>query len=418
MKSYQTVLVTICIMLSAYSLNGQQFIDDPTSVEYFSFVNYDTNTILHPGGGEVLTHFFSRLDTLIFRGEGQINIIHIGGSHIQTDVYSHQVRKKLQNLQPGMNGGRGLVFPISVTGSNNPRNYSVSWTGRWQHCRNTQRNLICNYGLTGMMAVTNDTLATITISNRDSEHKYNTTLLRVFHFDPALAYSVGLASEDAWLVNTITEYPAGYTEIKLNAPVDTFTLEFFRSPDQSSYIEFYGVQLISDDPGIVYHSLGVNGASIPSFLRANLLQEQLSLINPDLVILSLGTNDGFSKNFDPVVYKNNYIQLIEKIKATAPKADIIITVPNDVYLGRKRPNQNTRYQERVIYELAETFNCNIWNFFQVMGGINSVPVWYRNGMIQKDRIHFTPKGYLLKGDLFFNAIIKSYGNHLEKITEL
>lgn len=417
MNLIKCLTITTILILSFTEVYGQLPPDDPTEVETHGFVNYDTNYILHPLGEAVLEHFFTKLDTLIFRGYGRVSILHIGGSHIQTDVYSHRMRSRLQNLQPGMNGGRGFIFPAAIAGTNNPRNFIVSYTGNWESCRNTQRNKTCNLGMGGMMVTTADSMATITFRPRSADEPFRTNLIRVYHYDPGSIYQVGLVSPDPYLLNSI-EYISnsiGYTEIRLNEPVDTFTIEMYRNHSDPSSFELYGIEILSDDPGVVYHSVGVNGASIPSFLRCNLLQEQVKIIRPDLVILSLGTNDAYSTSFDPDVYKRNYQQLIEVIKSASPQADILLTVPNDVYYKRRRANINTTLQEDVIYQLAIENGYGVWNFFQVMGGLNSVPQWYSNGMMKKDRIHFTPKGYFLKGDLFFSAMMKSYGQHLEKL---
>ncbi|MFO7722059.1 MAG: hypothetical protein R6V49_02450 [Bacteroidales bacterium] len=272
---------------------------DPLAVDQYSFVNYDTNYIVGPGNIALLSHFFSRLDTLMFRGTGQVNIVHIGGSHIQTDVYTHRMRTSLQNFQPGLNGGRGLIFPVAMAGTNNPRNFTVSSSGNWQSCRNTQRKRTCNLGLTGMMVATSDTFATISISGRNAGDQYPASVIRVLYHDPAMLYRVNLATDDPYLINSIDDYrDLGYVEIRLNKTVEDFTLEFSRdAAGEPALLELFGIEMLTDDPGIIYHSVGVNGASIPSFLRCNLLQEHLSLVNPDLVILSLGTNDAFSKNF-------------------------------------------------------------------------------------------------------------------------
>ena len=42
-----------------------------------------------------------------------------------------------------------------------------------------------------------------------------------------------------------------------------------------------------DNSGIKYHSIGVNGASVPSYLRCDYLMDQLKLVKPDLVIFPL-----------------------------------------------------------------------------------------------------------------------------------
>ena len=39
-------------------------------------------------------------------------------------------------------------------------------------------------------------------------------------------------------------------------------------------ITIYGIQFESDNPGIIYHAMGVNGADLPSYLKCNLMQKQ------------------------------------------------------------------------------------------------------------------------------------------------
>lgn len=389
--------------------------DNPWEVDRYPFVNYDTNYIFNPVNPEILQGFFGKLDTLLFQGKGQVSILHLGGSHIQTDVYTHRVRTRLQALQPGTHGGRGLIFPVTMAGSNNPRNYSVSYSGHWNKCKNTERNRSCNLGISGMVVYTSDSAVTLTIRNQPAPAGSNHTLIRVFHFDALNTYRISLLTDDPFLVHSVeTDIMKGFTDIRLNYPVDTFTLEMYRVSNQPSVFELYGIELKSDEPGIIYSALGVNGASIPSFLRCNLLKSQMQTLNPDLVIISLGTNDGFAKQFDQEVYKENYARLLNQLREACPHAEFILTVPNDVYIKKRRTNKNTSLQEEVIYQLAEQYHCGIWNFFQVMGGLNSVPLWYTNGMMQKDRIHFTARGYLLKGDLLFSALMKSYGQYLGK----
>ena len=49
-----------------------------------------------------LDNFFSKIDSLIFTGEGNINIIHMGGSHMQADVFSNKIRENLMQFYPSI----------------------------------------------------------------------------------------------------------------------------------------------------------------------------------------------------------------------------------------------------------------------------------------------------------------------------
>ncbi|MDF1550741.1 MAG: GDSL-type esterase/lipase family protein, partial [Bacteroidales bacterium] len=173
----------------------------------------------------------------------------------------------------------------------------------------------------------------------------------------------------------------------------------------------------NEDPGFIYHSIGINGASFTSFLRCNLLEKQLKALNPDMIIISLGTNDAYTTKFKPEFYKANYEEMIRKIKKVAPNAAILNTVANDSYLFRRYPNKNTQLAADVIYQVAKKHNCGVYDFYDVMGGLNSSSVWYKENLMVKDKIHFNREGYLLNGDLLFNAFIKAYDNHLVKLNK-
>ena len=67
-----------------------------------------------------------QLTDMIQTGQGKLNFYHIGGSHLQADIYSHDFRTFLQSNWPGLSGERGLVFPYSLAHTNNPTNYNFS----------------------------------------------------------------------------------------------------------------------------------------------------------------------------------------------------------------------------------------------------------------------------------------------------
>jgi lysophospholipase L1-like esterase len=52
----------------------------------------------------------------------------------------------------------------------------------------------------------------------------------------------------------------------------------------------------------------------------------------------------------------------------------------------------------------------VWDLYGVMGEEGSVHDWLNNGLIKKDRLHFTVTGYQLIADLLFEAIMKDWQN--------
>ncbi len=74
---------------------------------------------------KVLKDFFEKLKENENSRDQKINIVHIGDSHIQSDLMTNEVRKKLQ--QQFGNGGRGLVFPYQLAKTNGSYNERFSF---------------------------------------------------------------------------------------------------------------------------------------------------------------------------------------------------------------------------------------------------------------------------------------------------
>jgi lysophospholipase L1-like esterase len=140
----------------------------------------------------------------------------------------------------------------------------------------------------------------------------------------------------------------------------------------------------------------------------------LIALDPDWIILSIGTNDANSRYFKPEEYRQNYDSLISVITEAVPDAAILITVPNDSYLYRRYVNRNTDEVKKVIEQMAAKYNCGVWDFYTIMGGLNSINAWQQFNLAKRDGIHFTVNGYILIGDLFFDAFLRSYEDHLSE----
>ncbi|MCF6365086.1 MAG: GDSL-type esterase/lipase family protein [Bacteroidales bacterium] len=407
----KTAILLYFIFGFIFSVNAQDY-----SYKSYNFIRYDKNKIDFPGDSSQFGNLFSKLDKVIKTGEGKINVIHIGGSHIQAGRYTEVVRKKMQTFFPGLNGGRGLLFPFRMAKTNGPKNYSISYTGNWETCRNVEKKQ-CNLGITGISASTTEKNTSISIKFKEDYIHYDFNKIIVFNKINEATYKIEPVEINC--LYEINEFPEkGYTEIITEDYLQTIKLKFVQTDTIQNNFTLYGIYLENDNPGVVYNDVGINGASVPSFLKCNLLEQQTEVLKPDLVILSLGTNDTYTTNFRPDYYKNNYMQLIKSIKKASPETAILFTVPNDSYYRRKNPNENTAKAEDVMYKLAEELGCGVWDFYKIMGGYNSAFLWHKEKLMQNDLIHFTKKGYQIKGDLLFSAILKAYGNHIDYINKL
>jgi lysophospholipase L1-like esterase len=365
-----------------------------------------------------MRYFHLSLDSLSKGYRRRVNVVHIGDSHIQADMFSGKVREHFYKDSLIGNGGRGFVFPYSAVRTNNPVNIKVSYTGQWTGCRNVEKSKTCNWGLSGITAATTDSSATFTINpNTNPEYIYPVSRVRIFYdvADPTF-FTVKLLAEEGRVVSRQI-HPKGFAEFILKAPLDQITVAFEKNKPTQTGFTLQGVTLESESRGMQYHAIGINGAEVTSFLR-NTLEPQLEMLNPDLVIISLGTNDAYFDEFDEKAFKRNYGTLIQRIKKASPKASILLTTPGDCYRARKYVNYNNVKATKQIMELAEETGCVVWNFYEIMGGLRSINQWYTHGMATKDKIHLTKKGYSLQGDLLYEALKNDYLKYTAKHSKL
>jgi lysophospholipase L1-like esterase len=167
----------------------------------------------------------------------------------------------------------------------------------------------------------------------------------------------------------------------------------------------------NDFNGITYHSMGVNGASLQSWLRCERLEEQLAFVKPDVAIMAVGINDANvpKGQFSKEMFKARYNNLLSKIYAVNPNCAVIFITNNDcvVRVGRRSYglNENTAIVQKAMYELAKEHNAAVWDLYEIMGGLGSITVWNEVGLANKDRVHFLVPGYNLLGDMLYNAIV-------------
>jgi len=141
------------------------------------------------------------------------------------------------------------------------------------------------------------------------------------------------------------------------------------------------------------------------------LDNQLIRERPDLVIISLGTNDAFSGSSRTKFYEK-IDHLVNKIKTLSPQAVILFTTPSDAL--KKNPLTGVfmalpdlEYVVSVIVKYANDHKLAYWNLHQVMGGSYSINTWFQRKMAAPDRIHFNGKGYNMFADWLFEAFAAS-----------
>ena len=133
----------------------------------------------------------------------------------------------------------------------------------------------------------------------------------------------------------------------------------------------------------------------------------MPVLNPDLVIISLGTNESFDKQSGEQ-YFANLNQMIQGIKDKNPQACVLVMTPPPSILHRKYKNTFIEKYAELIEENANVKNYAVWDLLQVFGGNKSIKRNASKGYMARDKVHYSKAGYEKQGELFFEAFLQSY----------
>ena len=386
----------------------------------YNFAHFERNHLIFPGDSTAMERFYQKMDSVIFFGQGNVSIMHIGGSHVQGGMFTQQFRDNLLNISTNLIGGQNFVFPFTAGKTNNPSHFMVSYTGEWTYCRNAvRRETDKRMGLAGAAVTTTDPEASISIVTRE---RYPSDCQPEYKFNKATI--LGFSETE----NVVPVVSCNGTVIqgKYDELLSTYS---FQLPDYTDSIcilfksvagEFTltGVLLENEMPGISVHGVGVNGASVPSYLRCDDFERDLDLIKPDLIIFGIGINDAAEKDFEKETFKQNYGELISIMQRVNPDCALLFVTNNDSFKRLKKKkyevNTNGKVVQQAFMEMAKVYGAAVWDQFDVMGGLRSMQDWEKAGLAQKDKVHFTRDGYRLMGDLLYNALIENYMQHVRQ----
>jgi lysophospholipase L1-like esterase len=408
------ILAIFSAILLSSALMGQD--EMGTIALKYPFLDTSKNHLEFYGERTGMDRLYEKLDRVIFEGQGKVNIVHVGGSHVQGGTLSHTLRMHMGQLAPELGVERGFLFPHRLANTNMPRNIYVKKIGTWEGCRNSIPRNQCPWGVSGIDAITRDPEAAFILQSfADGSKTSGFTEWRIFeHMSTNTMSPVVHPKPDS----SALDEKAGVRRYFYAESQDSVYVTF----DQGSGAPLYtlqGIQMVRDEPGVVYHALGVNGASTKSFLRSENFIEQAAYLAPDLVIFGLGINDAYKLDSEwrPEEYKMRYDTLVQWFRSVNPECEFIFMTNNDSYYKRRVPNEHALDVVREMKRLSREHNTGFWDLFGVMGGLNSIALWEENGLAKSDKVHFTRKGYTLNSDLLFWAFWEDYEKHLKKLAD-
>jgi len=342
-------------------------------------------SLLHP--------FFEKLIHLETRKKGKVNIVHIGDSHIQPDFLTSAVRQPLQ--QKFGDGGYGFIFPYTINKQVATRPYYFASNATWQICRNNQPHKCepgTEFGLSGYGFSTNAEQFVFSVEAREDKHKFNT---------------IKIVSPSASLYSFKQKYQLQEPFVSVyhqKNPISS--ISFFPTKKQELY-SLNGLIVEKDASGLIYHNIGTVGSKASDFNGNPLFFEQLPVLQPDLVIISLGTNE----SFDGIAVENYIEQMelfIDNIRKFCPGVPVLITTPPMSLLSEKRFNT---YILEYTHALLKKDNFALWDLYSFLDRLMGPEKDFTAIKITGDDVHYTFDGYIYQGAAFAKDFLNEYEHY-------
>ena len=377
-----------------------------------------------------LDPFLEELNQLMAGKDTTIQIVHLGDSHVQAGFYSGEAMRLLQGAFG--NAGRGWIAPYKLARDNEPTDYFItsSKVKNWAVGRCTRRTSDCAWGPGGIGIQTDVPGVDFTISiapNNGAGYEFNQVILyRNEDALPMLPVGEGEQVETVWAK---APYSPGVMVDTFKLPAKSGELQLYTAsqgrltPARLSSLRncYYGFVLTNGQPGILYHSIGQNGAMFVNYTNKEYIR-QLSLLDPSLLIVTLGTNETFGANFSTSEFLSQVDRFVRLVKAHLPFTALVLSTPAEsfrsvrVRRGKRsyRRNENIDLAARAIKEYARREGIACFDLYGMTGGVNSCEHWLASDYLGYDRIHFNVAGYQEQGKLLYKALVRSELNYQKR----
>lgn len=344
-------------------------------------LNFDANRIELNGADWTLLR---EKAAATMRGDtADISVLHIGDSHIQAEFITCRLRELLQKRYG--NAGRGLVAPLRLAGTNQSGDYTIHLAGGEAKIESQTRLLKLPWsempGLCGVAAKPSDG-ATVVVGCKGDGHGIN---------HATLITSGRIMRQD---------YVTARDSVNFDVPCGE---------------SLWGAVLQGNRHGLLYSAIGNNGACYNDYLLIDDFAPQTSLMRPDLIILTMGTNEAFSMMSDEAI-EVSVRTLLRELRRHNPNAAILMMTPMECHRDLNHPyypragqydiNRRIAPVAQIIRRVAAETHTALWDFYAVAGGEGAADRWLDASLLNpRDHIHLLRPGYELAGDLLYQALV-------------
>ena len=181
-----------------------------------------------------------------------------------------------------------------------------------------------------------------------------------------------------------------------------------------------GTLLTETFGAISYTDMGINGAFCITFTRPDRISD-IAALHPDLVILSFGTNESHNRRYNTLLHYRQMDELVRMLRDSLPNVPLLMTTPPGSYdsfrKSRRRRtysiNPRTAIAVETMRRFADDNGLAVWDMYEAVGGRQRACLnWQEAKLMRPDHVHYLPEGYVLQGELFYQALLKAYNDYV------
>jgi lysophospholipase L1-like esterase len=215
--------------------------------------------------------------------------------------------------------------------------------------------------------------------------------------------------------DTAGEQAPGYASFTFSPGSKEFTLRVTRGA-----VRLYGADFRKAGAGVVYSSVGINGANITLLSHAMNgphWAAELRHYRPDLVVIAFGTNESGFPVFVDGPWGSELKAAVRRVQAAVPDASILLMSPMD--RGERKESGEIGSVDTlprmvtIETKAAEETGVAYFNTYEAMGGAGTMAKWYSGEprLVGADFIHPMPLGAKIVGELLYNALWEGYNGY-------
>jgi lysophospholipase L1-like esterase len=333
------------------------------------------------------------------KGSGIVTVLHYGDSPTTADLITGDIRAQLQ-ARFG-DAGRGYTLIAKPWAWYGHRGVEMSDHGwKWRTSVGLMRQGI--YGLGGAAF---DGQPGAWSKFRLTESQQTALVVEYLAKPGGGAFEVDADDQTIADQNTAADsMDVAFLRVSLPAGTQTVSLR-----PTSGTVTLFGIDFRRGANGLLYDSLGLNGATTSVLARVldpDLWKRELAQAGPTLVVVNYGSNESSFGKFVHTQYANELRLAIQRIRTAAPGVPILIMSPMD--RGERNGLDDIETMSTIPEivaiqrQVAAEQHCAFFDTYDAMGASGTMARWYAASprLVTADLLHPTPQGATIVAGLF------------------